>query len=254
MIYVRSAVCAMVVVAVSAPASAQVTWDGCVDALGRPVASVRDLSINDVAIASTTVRGPIIRYNPMVLASISSTSRLFWYLHECAHHALGHTLSVQRLGVEREADCWAARKLVELKGLTPERLRNLAREFAGNPGDWTHLPGPMRTLDVVNCARMASGGENSEGDFAPAPRRCRVQPCEHQAHFAGDHSPCDHQMHPAGDVVPCQHLCPNPYGPYAPPLPCHQADLVPCSHAAHPRGDLFPCVHPAHPAGDRVCE
>ena len=97
-------------------------------------------SLNDVAMASLTPQGqPIIRYNPNVLARLSQTSRLFWYLHECGHHALAHTLG-RNMGMlsEREADCWAAKKLRELKQMSTERLRN-------NP-----LLGPVRSLHSVS--------------------------------------------------------------------------------------------------------
>ena len=65
-------------------ASAQViTFDGCVDARGIPVASILDNSINDVAIARLDNLGrPIIQYNTAVLGSFSPETRLFWYAHE----------------------------------------------------------------------------------------------------------------------------------------------------------------------------
>ena len=65
-------------------ASAKViTFDGCVDARGIPVASILDNSINDVAIARLDNLGrPIIQYNTAVLGSFCPETRLFWYAHE----------------------------------------------------------------------------------------------------------------------------------------------------------------------------
>ena len=64
--------------------SAQViTFDGCVDARGIPVASTLDNSINDVAIARLDNLGwPIIHYNTAVLGYFRPETRLFWYAHE----------------------------------------------------------------------------------------------------------------------------------------------------------------------------
>jgi hypothetical protein len=65
-------------------ASAQViTFDGCVDARGIPVASILNSSINDFAIVRLVNLGrPIIQYNNAVSCSFSPETRLFWYAHE----------------------------------------------------------------------------------------------------------------------------------------------------------------------------
>ncbi len=47
---------------------AQVTYDGCIDSRGNSVASIKDYSINDVAIARLEYNYPVIRYNPRVLS------------------------------------------------------------------------------------------------------------------------------------------------------------------------------------------
>src|SRR5437588_10593426 len=73
-------------------ASAQITFDGCTDALGRSVASVQ-ASVNDIALASLYNGQPVILYNPFVVLSVSPQTRLFFYAHECGHHALGHILT-----------------------------------------------------------------------------------------------------------------------------------------------------------------
>ncbi len=228
-----AALIAFSVIASPKDAQAQVTWGGCIDALGRPVASVLDRTINDVAIARVEGQTPVIRYNPNVLASISDTSRLFWYLHECAHHVLGHTISRLRLGTEREADCWAAIKLKKLRRMSRRRLRNLQREMAYNPGDWTHLPGPMRVLDIVNCAARAGGGQALD----PSPPRLRI-PCRHRVPCA-HRQPCTHITQQCG----CQHPVDiNPYNGMRMPcvhcgcrqVPQHSFDTVHPFDTQHP--------------------
>src|SRR5437879_4547894 len=95
--------------------SAQVTYGGCTDARGIPVLSIPDGTLSDIAEATVDVDGnPTIRYNPQIVASARRQTRLFFYTHECAHHALGHVLSGLQLGQEQEADCWGIRTLVDL--------------------------------------------------------------------------------------------------------------------------------------------
>ena len=72
--------------------NAQVTYDGCIDFRGYPVASVLDYSINDVAIAHIERGQSVIRYNPNISAQMSEATRQFFYVHECAHHTLQHTV------------------------------------------------------------------------------------------------------------------------------------------------------------------
>jgi hypothetical protein len=56
---------------------------------------------------------------------------------------------------ERAADCWAAQTLVVQENLTPDSFQQIAAGFANNHGDWQHLPGPQRTLDIARCAFAA---------------------------------------------------------------------------------------------------
>lgn len=130
----------------------QVTYEGCVDFRGQPVASVLDNSINDVAIASIRSGQAIIQYNTRVLANLSPPTRRFFYAHECAHHALAHTINAPSLANERAADCWAAKTMRTKMGLSILELRAIQADISrvGN-GDWTHLPGPMRSIDIEKC-------------------------------------------------------------------------------------------------------
>jgi hypothetical protein len=194
-----------------------VTFDGCTDINGIPVASVSNTRIQDIAMATIYNGRPVIFYNPNVVASVRSQTRLFFYAHECGHHALGHALSGLRLGQEQEADCWGIQKLKELNLVSEIDLSMIQNDLATyGRGDWTHLPGPQRAINLRACL----------DDDSSAPSR--------RGHW--EQTECTHPMHPRGDIGPCEHACYGPYGP----IPCH------------PNGDLYPCVHPAHPNGHRV--
>lgn len=233
----RLALALLVTLAWTGGTDGQVTYDGCLDIRGIPVASVLDYSINDVAVASLAWDGsPIVRYNPRVLSWFRSETQLFWYGHECGHHALGHAFGTAHLfAVEQQADCFAVRELLRVGAISHRDLRGIQGDLAKLArGDWTHLPGPVRAINLERCL---DGGERGSGS-----RR----ECTHPAHPRGDRSPCIHQAHPRGDLVPCQHVCVGPWGAVA----CHpNGDVWPCTHPAHPAGDVSRCVHAAHPGG-----
>ncbi len=143
---------------------AQITFDGCVDAYGRPVFSSNYDALQDVAAANLAPNGsPIILYNRNVLMWMAPETRLFWYGHECGHHALGHLLgSGHPLSREQEADCFGIVTLVK-EGLididdVPKVQADLARL---GPGDWTHLPGPQRAINLAACLEHGGGDDQS---------------------------------------------------------------------------------------------
>lgn len=185
--------------------AAQVTWDGCVDALGTPVASVHDNSINDVAMSSMANGTPIIRYNTIVLAGMHPQTRLFFYGHECGHHALGHILGRYPMAHEQEADCYGIVTLTAAGLLGDDDIAPIQSDLSRAPGNWDHLPGPYRAINLRACLQSFHAVQVTVA--------------------------CRHPMHQA-DQIPCQHWIQTPYGPRQQ----HQSDLVPCQHAAHPGG------------------
>jgi hypothetical protein len=144
-------------------ASAQITFDGCNDIRGVPVASISDYSINDVAIASLAPDGtPIIQYNPNVLVWLTQQTRLFFYAHECGHHAHGHTFgTVHPLAREQDADCFAINALVEGNLVNENDIAIIQDEIARvGKGDWTHLPGPQRAINLRRCLNKPTTTSN----------------------------------------------------------------------------------------------
>ena len=144
----------------------QITFDGCFDIRGAPVASIAS-PVNDVAKAGLGPTGnPVIYYNPNVLRWMAPETRLFWYGHECAHHALGHLFgSAHPLHAEQQADCWGINTLVEEGYLRESDLPVIQKDLSPSPGDWTHLPGPQRAINLARCLGIDSNGE----DHIPPP-------------------------------------------------------------------------------------
>ena len=216
----------------TAPAHGQITFDGCINAGGVAVASIRLDTLPDVAMATADQLGrPLIYYNPHVLAQLHSATRLFFYAHECGHHRLAHTFAGSHpLTREQAADCWGIRELVSRNLLTERDIDAVQSDLSRSPGDWTHLPGPYRAINLRACLGT--------------PGSSRV-PCAHPAHPMGDQATCSHPLHPAGDIFRCSHPCAGPYGW----VPCHPAgDIAQCTHPAH-AADVVPCRHVAHPSG-----
>ena len=135
-----------------------ITFDGCRDIRGIPVASVMDHNVRDVAVAGLAPNGaPIIRYNPTVLSWFHPTTRLWWYGHECGHHALGHNFGTTHpLRVEQDADCFGIRSLINAGLLNDGDIAVIQQDLSRlGPGDWTHLPGPVRAINLRRCVRAS---------------------------------------------------------------------------------------------------
>ncbi len=144
----RVAVLAIALFVVSRPAEAQ----NCVDFRGIPVTTVMAPTLNDVAMAGWAQNGaPVIYYNPNVLAQMPPATRVFFFGHECAHHALAHGVRNIPFQQEQEADCWSIRMLIAQGALTWADVPVIQRSLSFSPGDWTHLPGPRRAFNLAAC-------------------------------------------------------------------------------------------------------
>jgi hypothetical protein len=154
----RLLACALVIVgsAAQTPATAQpqvqASYGGCM-LMGRPVPSIPDPSIPDIAMAGISpAYGPVILYNPAIVSRARPATQTFFYYHECAHHALGHTLGFAHpQASEQQADCWAVRELVGRRMFSVVELRVVQDEVATSPGDRTHLAGPARAANLYAC-------------------------------------------------------------------------------------------------------
>jgi hypothetical protein len=160
----------------------QVTFDGCVDARGLPVASIPNYGLNDIASATLDPAGrPVIYYNPRVVVTHYPATRLFFYAHECGHHALGHTFGSVGMSQEQAADCWAIRTLDERGMVTQADVAVIQRELVQfSRADWTHLPGGQRAINLAACLQMEEDRPEPKPDRRPTSKdRCeaRYQSC-----------------------------------------------------------------------------
>lgn len=150
--------CACFCLCLTVSASAQITFEGCRDVRGLAVASVPIRGLGDVAKAGEDPLGrPIIAYDPVVLSQvIHPQTRRFFYAHECGHHALGHPLQGLILGQEQAADCWGIVTLYKTHAISDDDLAVIEGDMARiGPGDWTHLPGPVRAINLESCLEAA---------------------------------------------------------------------------------------------------
>ncbi|UVL59697.1 hypothetical protein LOY54_16765 [Pseudomonas sp. B21-032] len=69
--------------------------------------------------------------------------QLFIYGHECAHQIYG--------GNEQAADCWSVRLGRNQGFFTPAALQQICAFTFPSPGDWSHLPGPLRCQQMQAC-------------------------------------------------------------------------------------------------------
>lgn len=127
----------------------------CVDTLGLKVMAGPNARLNNVAVAFRGRNGrPLIVYNPVVLKRFHAVTRAFWFYHECAHHALGHSAGNRPMSRERDADCWAIRTMRKRGQLTATRLRIIQRDMMRLPGDGKlYLAGPDRARHLEHCLR-----------------------------------------------------------------------------------------------------
>ena len=111
-----------------AAAAAQLPSDDCRDRSGLPV---RGIVRNDMpwAGAATELNGEsVIYWNQSRNGRASLASRLFIYMHECAHHVLGHVWKPPSARWEAEADCWAVQTLRERGLLRAFQVRQLEQQ------------------------------------------------------------------------------------------------------------------------------
>lgn len=121
----------------------------CMSHFNVQVPYLPDTTLPNVGIATYLGGQPIIIMNPRVLERFSPLMRMWWYLHECGHHALP-----PHLNNEVNADCYAARRMRDMGFVrTQSDLMEICAQLSTLPGNiWSgHLPGPGRCEVVVQC-------------------------------------------------------------------------------------------------------
>jgi hypothetical protein len=138
--------------ALAANAQAQVPFHACLGRDTRPIPGVVDNTITYAAVATVRDDGPVILWNAHTNGRLSQTEQVFIYLHECAHHTLGHLYHhAVDARDELEADCWAIQLMVDGGMIKPRHLEVLESSRRNVQGDYTHLGGDAHVRSLEEC-------------------------------------------------------------------------------------------------------
>jgi hypothetical protein len=129
------------------------------------VREVADSSLQDVAVAVADPLDPVIYYNPRLMTRFGPNLSAFVLAHEYGHIRYGHRRVPARVSdraalmrqYELEADCYAARMLIQVK---PEAA-GVAIEFFTKMGDFRydedHPTGDERAARIAACLESGPG-------------------------------------------------------------------------------------------------
>jgi hypothetical protein len=132
--------------------SAQVPFNVCQDRQGNVIPGVVDNSLPYAGVATEQSGRPVILWNRKSNAVLSPTEQIFIYLHECAHHTLGHLYRQPYTpAVELEADCWAIQLMVDGGMIKGRHLELLERSRRTVRGDAYHLGGEAHIQSLQRC-------------------------------------------------------------------------------------------------------
>lgn len=123
----------------------------CRDVRGLVVHTMQVQNLGDVGRAGVVNRVPIIVIDPQIINRLPDKLQIFFFQHECGHHALGHWYSGGP-DQEKEADCWAIRQERDSGHLSRDDVMSFAPFLAASGGSpFGHLPGPMRARYLLRC-------------------------------------------------------------------------------------------------------
>jgi hypothetical protein len=141
----------LLAVVLAAPVAAQLPFDGCVDREDRAVRGIVRNDIGWAGVADLVNGEPVIYWNADANEHLSRPTQIFIYLHECAHHMLGHLWKPNALKWEMEADCWAAQLMWEGGMLRGQHIPVIERELRTTRGDEHHLGGERLMRALREC-------------------------------------------------------------------------------------------------------
>jgi hypothetical protein len=136
-------------------AEAQVPFEACRDRNDRLIPGVVDNTLTYAGLATHQDGKPVILWNANSNRHLSDTEQIYIYLHECAHHLLGHLeQSKNSLVWEIEADCWAIQLMVDGGMIKGRHLYQLERSRRTVRGDRTHLGGRAHVESLRQCLEI----------------------------------------------------------------------------------------------------
>jgi hypothetical protein len=146
-----------------APVSAaqgRVPFEACHDRHGALVPGVVDNSLEYAGLATHQDGKPVILWNANSNRHLSDTEQIYIYLHECAHHLLGHLEQPKNSPAwELEADCWAIQLMVDGGMIKGRHVYQLERSRRTVRGDRTHLGGEAHVRSLRQCLEVRTDGD-----------------------------------------------------------------------------------------------
>lgn len=110
---------------------------------------------------NTVITARYIVYNPYDTLFMNQYEQLFLFLHECAHHRLGHherlfqTREIEKLfeirEIELAADCYAAANMRSEYSLSDDEIMQGLSLIKNTTGGVTHPSGKDRLESVTSC-------------------------------------------------------------------------------------------------------
>jgi hypothetical protein len=134
------------------PALGQLPFEGCRDRQDRLVGRVEDNTMPYAGLATHQHGRPVIIWNAKTNGPLSFAERIYLYLHECAHHRLGHLEQFANdARWEQEADCWAIQSMMDGEIIRSRHLVQLERSRRAVRGDAIHLGGEAHVRSLRQC-------------------------------------------------------------------------------------------------------
>lgn len=170
------------VIAVPVTLAAQAPFNACVDRTGALIPSKTNNKMGYGGMAGYEDDKPVIWWNKHNLDNAAEYQQLFLYMHECAHHTLGHIWGDQGLkqpGIDEiEADCWGLVLMVEAGMIGPFQLDSLYIAEGRKSGDGEHLGGDEQVRSLRRCLSIRTDPDAWAAALPPI-----IQAA--QAHFTG---------------------------------------------------------------------
>jgi hypothetical protein len=140
--------------------AAQVPFDACRDRQDHVIQGVVDNDMPYAGMATEQDGKPVILWNRKTNQLLSTTEQIFIYLHECAHHTLGHLYRRPYTpAIELEADCWAIQLMVDGGMIKGRHLAELERSRRTMQGDSYHLGGEAHLRSLERCLEVRTDHE-----------------------------------------------------------------------------------------------
>ena len=123
----------------------------CTDYRGLPVRTYEVAGLGDAGFSEMFFKVPVIKIDPDVMGTLPGKLQVFFFLHECGHHKLGHLVSGSAQA-ETEADCWAIHTGRENHFYDRDDIVAFGHYFEASGGSLAgHLPGPQRHAFLLAC-------------------------------------------------------------------------------------------------------